>query len=242
MIVSHTSNEAGLFAPPSINTDEKVDAFIRANIPAYAQPEVTDAIIKKYPARGILRVRDRLKNFIRDSTFTCNTRDLTEAYFGKTYNLQYSVTPGLHALDLLPLFFDDDVPIEIFGKMVNVSLLPIFKGFANAFQRYAVSHAIHGDPNTNRKPVNIPMMVNWPHPTRRGDAYSGVLDAGTFGFRRITDKQNTASSGSYCDFILDLGKAAANLQGYAAPGSFMPSTIGGQVTEEEASANFTVSG
>ncbi|PGH18731.1 hypothetical protein AJ80_04385 [Polytolypa hystricis UAMH7299] len=241
LIVSHTSNEGELFAIPAVNTDVKFDEFIRTNIPAYTQPEVTDAISKQYPAKGLLKVRDRLKDFIRDSTFTCNTRDLTEAYFGKTYNLQYSVTPGLHALDLLPLFFDDDVPIEIFGRTVNVDLLPIFNPFSTAFQRYAVSHAVYGNPNTDRKLVGIPMTVNWPHPTRVGDAYSGVLDAGDFGFKLITDRQNTGSSGSFCDFILEVGKAATNLKGYAPPGSFMPSALGRQVTEQEASANYTLS-
>ena len=48
----------------------------------------------------------RTEAVIGDSSFLCHVRDLTDAYAGKTYNLQYSFTPGIHALDLLPTFYN----------------------------------------------------------------------------------------------------------------------------------------
>jgi len=49
--------------------------------------------------------RDRLKAVLGDDSFYCNVRYLLDVYDGKNHNLQHSVTPGLHATNLLPTFF-----------------------------------------------------------------------------------------------------------------------------------------
>ena len=132
--------------------------------------------------------RDRIRAFLGDQSFYCNVRFLTDAYNGHNYNLQYSVTPGLHATDLLPTFYNLNVDLNaILGG--SIPLVPGFGGFAQAYQSYLVSHARSGDPNTFKKTVGVPPAVTWPRPDNSGDTLKGVLNAGDLGFSVIQDEK-----------------------------------------------------
>ncbi|PGG95275.1 hypothetical protein AJ79_10150 [Helicocarpus griseus UAMH5409] len=245
LIVSHTSNEAELFSNPKVVTNDQFDDFVKSIIPSYVPSEALDIILSQYPPANLSGspfklVRDRTKAFVRDTSFTCNTRYVTEAFFGKTFNAQFSATLGIHGTDILAAFFDDAIPVNALNKTIPVNILPLFSGIASAYQGYLTSHAMHGDPNTARADPHLPPTIEWPRPTDTDGVFDNVMDIGDFGFSIIKDKQSAKAGESSCDFILELYKAATNLNGYAPPGAFLHSSLGPKVSEEDASANFTL--
>ncbi|KAL8933307.1 MAG: hypothetical protein Q9211_005851 [Gyalolechia sp. 1 TL-2023] len=228
-IFSHVSDEAELFVPPNVQTDAQFTAFIAQTFPPYASAAgVNSAIEARYPPvmsptpSNYTTARARVKAVIGESSFVCNVRYLSDAYAGKHYNLQYSVVPGLHGIDLLPTFYNVNIDLAVYANESAVPLIPGFGSFAAAYQSYLTSHARSGDPNTYKKTVNIPPAVPWPQPGSTGDAFTGVLDAGNLGFSTITDGQTARSR---CDFWVQVAAAVTSLGGYAPPGSVVPTTL-----------------
>ena len=227
IIISHVSDEAEIFVDGHIQTDQEFDDYIDVAFPNYTIQAGVNAIIEKqYPPPGIgqayLTETDRVKALVQDISFTCNTRYLSEAYAGVNYNLQYSVTPGWHATDLLPTFYNADVSLSAFGASVPFPLIPIFGGFAEAYQSYLVSHAMTGDPNSHRLIINVPPTIPWGHPDASGNEITGVLNAGDLGFSYITDTENTQD---VCDFWVQVEAAASAQGGYDAPGAVVNSSL-----------------
>ena len=182
-----------------------------------------------YPPAGIgspyLLVRDRLNAFLTESSFTCNVRALSDAYSGKAYNLEYQVIPALHATDLLPTFYDINLDLNILGSQWDISLVPLFGSFAQAYQAYLLSHARTGDPNTYKKPLlNVPPGINWPKADTSGDAITNVLSANNLGFGvgTITDTETTKSR---CGFWEEVAAAVTDLGGYAVPGAVVQQAL-----------------
>ena len=161
-------------------------------------------------------------------------RYLSSAYSEKTYNLQYSVTPGLHATDLLPTFYDLNLDLATLAGEISFPLIPGFGSFAQGYQSYLVSHARTGDPNTYKKTLNIPSAITWPRPDLSGDAINNILDANDLGFKVTYDGETTKS---VCGFWEDVAAAVTDLGGYAPPGSVVPSTL--QATPANSSANYS---
>ncbi|KAL8726444.1 MAG: hypothetical protein Q9166_006722 [cf. Caloplaca sp. 2 TL-2023] len=222
-IFSHVSNEADLFIPNNVQTDAQFNEFVDSVLPPYAKAGGVNAAIEaRYPPvmgagpKNYTTERDRLRDFLNEASFVCNVRYLSDAYAGKNYNLQYSVTPGLHATDLLPTFYNLNINLDLFGRDVPVPIILGFGSFAQAYQSYLTSHARTGDPNRFKKTINIPPAITWPKPGNSGDAFTGVLNAGDLGFDVITDRQNARSR---CDFWREVAAAVTNLGGYAPPGS-----------------------
>lgn len=228
-ILSHVRDEAFTFVPPGNLTDADFDNFVRNAFPPYAQSSGVNAAIEaRYPsvmsgsARNYTTEFDRTKALIGDSTFQCNVRYLSDAYAGKNYNLQYSVTPGLHGMDLFPTFYNLNVDLAAIANTTSVPIVPGFGPLAQAYQSYLVSHARTGDPNKYKKTRNVPPAIPWPKPSG-GDELSGVLNVGDSGFNLISDPQTRES---VCDFWRRTAAAVTNLGGecssHALPNSFLP--------------------
>ena len=229
LILSHVSDEADLFVPSNVQTDQQFNNLIDVVFPSYAKAAGVNAAIEAhYPpvmtgaVHNYTTERDRVKALLGDSSFYCNVRYLSDAYNGKNYNLQYSVTPGLHATDLLPTFYNLNIDLQTLAGDASIPLIPGFGSFAQAYQSYLVSHARSGDPNKYRKAINLPPAISWPKPGNTGDALTGVLDATDIGFMLETD-QDTRKS--VCNFWIQVAAAVTNLGGYAAPGSVVPTTL-----------------
>lgn len=217
LILSHVSDEAFIFTPLNVQTDAEFNSLIQEELPPYAQTSGVNAAIEaRYPPVMTGTVHnystefDRTKAFLGDSSFQCNVRYLTDAYSGKNYNLQYSVTPGFHATDLLPTFSNLNLDLTALSKNLSIPLVPGFGAFAQAYQSYLVSHARSGDPNTYKKTVNVPPAINWPKPNSNGDEISGVLNAGDTGFSVISDPETKES---VCDFWRQVQAAITDLGG-----------------------------
>ena len=176
----------------------------------------------------------RTEALIGDSSFQCNVRYLTDAYAGKTYNLQYSVTPGFHATDLLPTFYNLNIDLNILNISIPYPLIPLFGTFAQSYQSYLVSHARSGNPNTYAKVLNIPSAIYWPQPDTSGDELTGVLNAGDTGFSVVSDPETREM---VCGFWREVAAAVTDLGGYAPPGSVVETTLVG--VSGDPSANYT---
>ncbi|KAL8899741.1 MAG: hypothetical protein Q9207_006038 [Kuettlingeria erythrocarpa] len=212
LIVSHVSDEAAAFVPPSMRDDEDFTSTVEYIFSAYAKRAgITSSIISRYGEKNYTTTFGRFKAFLADSSFTCNIRYLTDAYEDKTWNLKYSVLPGLHATDLLPTFYSLNLDLDSFGRSVPYPLVPGFGGFSQAYQSYLVSHARTDDPNTYRKRLGLPPTLAWPKPDSSGDRVEGVLQAGNLGFSVISDGQVRRET---CDFWRGILEAVTKEGGY----------------------------
>lgn len=217
LILSHVSDEAFIFVPLDVTTDAQFSAFVSEIFPPYAQSAGVNALIEaRYPpvmsaASNYTTEFDRTKAVIGDSTFHCNVRYLTDAYDGINYNLQYSVTPGFHATDLLPTFYDLNIDLTTLGNDTSYPLIPGFGSFAQTYQSYLVSHARSGDPNIYAKVLNVPPAINWPKAgTSSANELTDVLNAGDLGFSLISDNETTQVA---CGFWREVAAAVTNLGG-----------------------------
>ena len=217
LILSHVSDEAFIFVPTDVTTDAQFNTYVSEVFPPYSQSAGVNAAIEaRYPPvmgnnSNYTTEFNRVKALLGDSSFQCNVRYLSDAYNGKNYNLQYSVTPGFHATDLLPAFYDLNIDLTALGNSVPVPLIAGFGSFAQAYQSYLVSHARSGDPNKFAKLVNIPPAINWPKAgSSSANTLTNVLNAGNSGFSVINDPETTES---VCDFWRRVAAAVTNLGG-----------------------------
>ena len=172
---------------------------------------ITSSIFARYGEKNYTTAFERFKALLGDASFYCNTRYLTDAYEGKTWNLKYSVLPGLHATDILPTFYNLNLDLDGFGRSVPFPLVPGFGGFSHGYQSYLVSHARSGDPNTYRKRLNIPHTLTWPKPDSSGNRIENVLQAGNLGFSVVSDGQVRRKT---CDFWQGIMEALTGEGGY----------------------------
>ncbi|KAL9088950.1 MAG: hypothetical protein Q9165_006007 [Trypethelium subeluteriae] len=223
LIISHVADEAKVFVDGHISTDVEFSSFLSSIFPNYTTAAgINTAIEARYPGTSVpgsnyTTETDRVKDFVRDSSFTTNTRFMTEAYAGKTYNMQYSVTPGWHATDLIPLFLNTYIDLDALNQTLPIPLLPIIGSYAYAYQSYFTSHARTGDPNSYAALVNLPPAISWAKVgSTSAEYYTDVLDAGDLGFSYTTDMQNPKSA---ADFWVQVQAAVTNAGGYAPPGA-----------------------
>ena len=152
----------------------------------------------------------RASDVIRDAMFTCNTRLLYDAYQVEsdvsTYMMQYSlgnlVEPPKHGMDLLPTFWNTHVNFTDSlhacmgidsGTAEAIAMLVGF--FAPAYQSYLASHAVTGDPNTNR--IDLAKYHKWQKASVDDDGQlTGVLNADIV----FTDTKDTTNTAARCDF------------------------------------------
>lgn len=228
LIISHVADEPTLFVDGHIQTDAEFDDFIDSIFPTYTQTAgITDIIEAFYPPVSTNKTyateTDRYSAFLRDSSFTCNTRHLTEAFGdANIWNLQYSVTPGYHATDLLPTFYKPTLSLDSLLEDIAFTLVPLFVGIAEAYQSYITSYAITGDPNTRRATLNVPPAIAWNHPDSSGEKITGVLNVDDIGFDTVADAQNERTP---CDFWREVAAAITNVGGYAPPGAVVPQSL-----------------
>ena len=231
LVVSHVADEDYIFTPTTLNTDSIFNAWIETLNPAYAKQDGVDAAIREFytPVNGsttsngqfsspyvFYDATNRSRVYLRDSIFTTNSRYLTSAYSGKTYNLQYSYPPGWHGLDIEPTFFDPTTE----GNVTTAGEPP--PAYAKAYQSYLISHALTGDPNTYAHGTEPP-VIQWPHPTNvNGTWLENVLEVGTTGFDLILDSQNPRFASDFWSQVLS---AETQAGGYVPPGAEVPQSI-----------------
>jgi carboxylesterase type B len=169
LIVSRVAIKSGSFVPKFMRTEANFTTFVNDFLPKPQLVPIRAAVKRQYPAQGPPYNGDqraRAGALIRDSTFTCNTRQLYEAYKDRPidlYMMQYdflaSENYALHASDLLPTFWNVQMDTaKLFEDLLHLSPLRAkpaafafdHSGYAPAYQSTFTSHAVFGDPNTAR--------------------------------------------------------------------------------------------
>ncbi|ELQ35349.1 lipase 2 [Pyricularia oryzae] len=230
MIVSHCADETSPFADANIVTDSQFTTFIENRYPQYVKElGITDLILKAYPAVGLgvqgpyLTEAQRFAAFLRDSSFTCYGRSMTEYLRNGTsrrvWNMQYSVSPGTYGSDLLTMFYNQNLTSlnTVMGSLVSLFTpltAAVYSGLSVNYQSYMTSYITTGDPNTKRvRNATVP-TIQWDQPDTSKEQVTGVLDVGTLSFSTVSDSQSPKTS---CDFWKNVAAAVTNGGGYAPP-------------------------
>ena len=234
MVVSHVGNETGSFIPDYIRSanNSDFDYFLKSMVPEASLSTIRDAIRAQYPVSLYPDQRVRAMTVIRDSSFTCNTRQLFDAYSNVTkdgvYMMQYDLLGwwnlDVHASDLLPLFWNTNINMTFW--LQTCANLPAWKAglvdyavanISAAYQERFLRHAISGTPNNPSSSwwsAWSPAYVrNWLNPD---GMLKGVMEVGGddffsgFGFSSwTTDYINTKTA---CDFWTEI---AFNISSFA---------------------------
>lgn len=216
VIVSHVSDEARMFVQDGIYND--ADFY---NLTSYdfgntsSVTAVKDAISKQLMSPNVTgspykTQKERTIGYTQFSTFTCNTRFITEAFKNASYNLQYSRGTGLHGTDIGTAFFNAHPATGLAGLFSGgLGMLSggdrTLSTFAPLYQNYLTSFSRTGDPNTFKGKD----IITWPK-AQYGPEIKDVMNAGDDGFKLITDKENQAKD---CDFWRDAFAALTAIGG-----------------------------
>ncbi|OCK76786.1 alpha/beta-hydrolase [Lepidopterella palustris CBS 459.81] len=217
VIPSHVIDEAELFVNPDITTDEQFDAYLRAVWPPYAVAGgIVSEIEARYPAVNSTHSpykteKDRMKAVSAQENFLCSTRALTTAYADKTYNVQFSAGDGTHGSDILPTWWNPYLTLNVLGIPIPFWIVTGNAGVSKAYQSYLVSHAMTGDPNSNRLIFNLPPTIQWPK-VGSGGSFTNVLNVTNSGFELITDESYNKT---ICDFWIGIFTNVTAMGGYA---------------------------
>jgi carboxylesterase type B len=139
MILSHTGNEPYMFADPNISTHVQLDQFQKRLLPT--NPELQNKVKPHFSQ--LPDVKSRLTDLVQGSSLGCNVRYLTQAFAGKTYNMQYSKARGTHGADILPTFYSKQNTLTALVGVIN----PAVPVIAKSMQAYFNSYITTGDPN-----------------------------------------------------------------------------------------------
>ncbi|EEU39938.1 uncharacterized protein NECHADRAFT_79670 [Fusarium vanettenii 77-13-4] len=129
-IVSHCANDAQRFTPDSVKDNTTFYGFLTKFLPGESYGPLRKKIADQYNC-----VKDYggdynlcLRHVIRDASFTCNTRDLLDAYPKQAYAMNYGFPNddlAYHATDLVPLFANLDIRGQIFVMFWRVFKYPL---------------------------------------------------------------------------------------------------------------------
>lgn len=201
------STEESTFVPRPIrqnpNKDSKgdnaFDDFLREVFPGDASSKVRDAIKDKYSANLYTDQIARAAALISESSFTCNTRFIIDAYLrtkAKVYAMDYALFAGsannasTHASDLLPTFSNSDISYYEFARCVRQAtrfrskaevayfVLHVESYIAPGLQQYFTNHAIWGDPNyTGKWSKWSPAIKKTCDDTKKGTCVGNLMKA-----------------------------------------------------------------
>ncbi|KAK6503168.1 hypothetical protein TWF481_008201 [Arthrobotrys musiformis] len=197
VMVGHTSNEGFLFTTTSPTSNDDVMKVVTRTFMNATQPTI-NKIMDIYPKPGLFR--KYLTNFLRSAdligqyVITCNTRFIAEAYSGKAWSYQFSVIPGIHAMDLIFTFWQRGINLGPIELDFSIDFLTS-KNLATGWQSYLTSFTRSGNPNTYREKGGLPATSEWSKATIGSEVYA--LDMDLLGFRMKNDPDTDAAR---CNF------------------------------------------
>jgi len=213
-IISHVANETASFTPPYVVDKATFTTFLHTFFPEPSLQPIRDSIAANYnctssPYNGDYHAC--AADVIRDSSFTCNTRNLFDAFPSIAHMMLYGFPEyayAYHAADLVPTFANgalqayhilvyDNVTWEnatAYAALLDAEILSWYQGYFSSF-------AVYGDPNTGR----VSGSKVWPVATN-GAQLSNVMEIAfensTFSwFNLISDGMNQKS---VCNYWLGL--------------------------------------
>ena len=150
MIASHTLNDGLLFTDPFVATSSDYTTYLQSFFPNINEATLEYINNKLYPAvydgsQGYTSQYGRTNATIGETAILCNAKFLQNAYIGKSWGYNYVVQPAIHASDLYPTFYPNEVAFEF----------PTNGTLAVIMQTYFTNFAVNGNPNA----AGVP---NWP--------------------------------------------------------------------------------
>jgi hypothetical protein len=225
LIVTHTSNESYMFASSSIKTPQDLDVWQKKLLP-------TEMRVQRLVANRFAKfpyIQRKLADMIQGAAFTCNVRYLTQAFPGKTYNMQYSKGRGTHGSDILSTFYSKQSPLTNLIGVINSDIPPIGK----KLQSYFSSYIVKGDPNMNIGAITSfsegisalnpfkATELKMTRPANPNGAIFNILDIS----RKEKYVDDIATSAEQCNSWSDVMAVATNVLGYAVPGAAFPGSV-----------------
>ncbi|KAI1463154.1 alpha/beta-hydrolase [Daldinia caldariorum] len=218
-IISHCANESFGFTPVVTNETE-FDQILENFFPGSRLKPQRDAVKEYYNCEELYDgdFYACLSAIVRESSFTCNTRDLFEAYPAESYMMRYSFpqsSVAFHASDLYPLFTKnaEEVIAALNGSIgeenatLYANLLYGLK-IPEAYKNYFASFALTGDPNEG---LLSPPYEQWPVANGSSELLSNVMKVSLI-FSLTTDDQNSKSN---CSFWTEIAKElSGGLEGH----------------------------
>ena len=227
LIVSHTTAESEAFTPKYVVDELTFDAYITKVFPEPSMEPVRRAINAQYPAYGspyFGNAQARAADVLRHAMFTCNNRALFDAYAPRTptYLMEYAFGVGgsaLHATDLLPLFVFGSFNLKDFlGSKLCLSkgdaalVAAALKTMAPKYKRYAVSHALAGDPNKIPSPIPKTWRTATPSKSGGGGWVENVMRVSLAPFNTFDPAYaDKLLAHSVCDFWMDVAHNVSGL-------------------------------
>ncbi|KAH7165329.1 hypothetical protein EDB81DRAFT_754103 [Dactylonectria macrodidyma] len=214
-IISHCGNDAQWFTPDSVKTKADFNAFLNTFLPGTKLASLPQKIANKYDCEGCFKgdYFNCLRHVIRDISFTCNTRDLINAYPQQAYAMSYGFPNdelAYHATDLIPLFANYPLQIPFMLKALRWTHKQVLKWglklknkVVPTFLKYFASFAVGGNPNSAGE-------AEWPVVNTTGPLFSNVMNPSAGVWALINDTQNAADT---CSFWNDTAQAIMEAQG-----------------------------
>ncbi|KAH6949434.1 Alpha/Beta hydrolase protein [Fusarium avenaceum] len=206
-IVSHCVNDAERFTPPSVVNNTTFYGFLDKFLPGQELTSVRAKIAKQYNCTADFKGDYNLclRQVIRDASFTCNTRDLLDAYPKQAYAMNYGFpndSLAYHASDLIPLFADAGMRGEIAAMIRTILRCSVPEAFKWAnklrdtirkpYLGYFASFAVYGNTDSDGKGD-----TEWPVVDGSGELFSQVMKPSQNGWDLVQDEQNSKKA---CDF------------------------------------------
>jgi hypothetical protein len=198
-LVSHVADESKSFVPQYVTTMAKFEEFLGDFMPGDRYVQQRAAINKQYPESsfpGKTGPYNRAHAVIQDSSFTCNTRFIFDAYSAAkpptpAYMMHYGFGEdygyAVHAADLMPTYWNQDITDTTFFNFINDTISPgiaawkanlayhEFSLLSPTYQSYLASFATVGYPTAagTDTPYWYPAK-----PEDGGDKLKNVMDVG----------------------------------------------------------------
>jgi carboxylesterase type B len=193
IIITHVTDEAGMFTAKDAN-------YTEASFKEYLDWEfanntaITNEVARVYRKDQYQDQRSRMVDYTMHSAFTCVNRAVADAFTNIT---RMAVYEGGHGSDIVADFWD---PTSMIAKVSA-----IFSGSTidAEYQKYLVSFAQTGSPNTEKSPT----APEWKF-IKNGQSIGEVLEV-TKRFRAINDLATTKKD---CHFLTDVFAAATAAQ------------------------------
>ncbi|KAH7466618.1 hypothetical protein FOMA001_g16031 [Fusarium oxysporum f. sp. matthiolae] len=200
-IVSHCANDAERFTPSSVVDNATFYGFLEKFLPGQNLGSVRAKIAKQYNCTTDFKGNYSLclRNVIRDASFTCNTRDLLDAYPKQAYAMNYGFpndSLAYHASDLIPLFANAGIlgQIAIMIKAIlkcslwdaNIWAGKLRDTIRDRYLGYFASFALYGNTDSDGKGD-----TGWPVVDGSGKLFSKVMKPSQDGWNLVQDEQNS---------------------------------------------------
>ncbi|KAJ3534189.1 hypothetical protein NM208_g7645 [Fusarium decemcellulare] len=223
-IVSHCANDAQRFTPEDVTDQKSFNNFLEMFLPGDSLTCVREKIADQYNCETKYKGDYNLclRYVIRDSSFTCNTRDLIDSYKEQTYAMDYGYPNddlAFHAADLVPLFMNNPlqiVPMLNFTGMTRAEALKWAPAMEFQVQprylSYFASFALNGNTNSLGN-------QDWKVVGREGPKFSNVMKVNATKSSRfhtdvywnlVEDDQNSEER---CSFWTGIAQSVMDLVG-----------------------------